>query len=1138
MKKNKTLKAKWLLVVLLAQFCCLAAVAGDYTVTVTTEDNFVTCSVTAYTPSTYTGKVVIDSYRTYKSNGKTLPIVGIESSVFKDCALTGLVLSENLTYINSKAFWGCSNLSTVSFPSTLETIGQEAFYDCGLKSVRLPNNLKTLGAYAFQANGALKKIVIPSKLANIPATAFYKCGAVEDVTFLGNDLSAVVEQASFLTYVNSTPTLYVNADLVEGLKAQQGFSEYEILPILTLSETAVSVVKDHTYQLSATVAPANAEERDVTWSSSDESIATVDSTGRVTALKAGTATIVAAAYNGDVKVECQVTVPPTVTGISFDEAEVDIPRTLTYQLRPQVFPAGAGISSFDWSSSDESIATVSETGVVKALKEGSATIKATANDGSGVEGSCRVNVKSVTIELSAKTINLKATETYNEQEITLLPESYGITKFAWKTSDPSVATVSTDGTITGVSPGIATITYSLDFESDVTAECKVIVYDQSVVYVGGLYYILDASSKQATVTGIYGAGGNGFDEEQVAQYYSGTVNIPSTVTYNGTTYDVTRVGGYAFVCQNDLQSIYIPSSVVTVEPFAATNAKNLQLVNVEDGSQLQNIGIHAFRECTGLRFFTFDGTTDRMKSIDAYAFYGDTRLERIKWSGASTINTIGDYAFYKCTALNNFLMPNSVTSVGNYSFRYDEALTDITLSSSLNIINEYAFGECGFSAITLPESLASMQAGAFINNKYLSEITIPAKVQGIGAATFENNAALQTVTFKTSIGTMTIGDNAFNQCPMLSKVNIDHLDSWAQTNFSNAKANPANTAHHIYMNDVEIINVKLPDGTKYINNNAFNGCTAIVSLTVPETVDRISDDIIYGCTSLTDVYCYAEEVPTFIGTLDPSGMSDVFRQATLHVLHGTESAYRADTWWGRFYSIAGCDKPEPEPEKVTSITLSQSEATLRPDDTLQLTATVYPTDAADRSVTWESSDESVAMVTDDGFVLALSEGTADITVTARDSSGVSAVCRITVEADRAPEVLITSLTLEKTLTLPLGESMQLMPDIQPDNATNKTLTWKSANPSVVDVDEAGNILGVSPGKSIITAKTTDGSNLTANCVVTVATTTRIDATTTDTTNNATYYTLSGVMLHAKPQQEGVYIRVKDGKSQKVIVRRK
>ena len=138
----------------------------------------------------------------------------------------------------------------------------------------------------------------------------------------------------------------------------------------------------------------------------------------------------------------------------------------------------------------------------------------------------------------------------------------------------------------------------------------------------------------------------------------------------------------------------------------------------------------------------------------------------------------------------------------------------------------------------------------------------------------------------------------------------------------------------------------LPKGTKYINNNAFNGCAYIQSIKMPATMDHINDDIFVGCSALKDVYCYAEEVPEFIGVNDPSAMNDVFANATLHVVFGHEQAYKADAWWKRFINVVGCDAPSED--EVTSVVLNQTELTMKPDDTIQLTATVYPTNAANK----------------------------------------------------------------------------------------------------------------------------------------------------------------------------------------------
>ncbi len=94
----------------------------------------------------------------------------------------------------------------------------------------------------------------------------------------------------------------------------------------------------------------------------------------------------------------------------------------------------------------------------------------------------------------------------------------------------------------------------------------------------------------------------------MAQYYSGTINIPETIIYDGNKYTVRKVGSYAFSCQNELQSIYIPRTVTEVEPHAAIKAEKLNRVNVADESELVNIGGEAFKWCTGLKRFTFDGT--------------------------------------------------------------------------------------------------------------------------------------------------------------------------------------------------------------------------------------------------------------------------------------------------------------------------------------------------------------------------------------------------------------------------------------------------------------------------------------------------------------------------------------------------
>lgn len=678
---------------------------------------------------------------------------------------------------------------------------------------------------------------------------------------------------------------------------------YDHTDSITVGKFQESFYVGQTYQLSFTVYPAQASKK-VKFSSSDEKIAKVSDDGLITALIPGEAKIRIESFdNAKVFNEVHVIVAAPTESISLGVSQTEIFEGLSYHPEVSILPEGAyqHVKIF---SSDEKVAKGDNDGNIIGVGGGETDIRFEAYDNSNIFATMHVKVwpRTVSITPATTTLSLRLGDVYTKQTVEILPKG-AYQKLKLESEDHNIASVDENGVITAVNPGITDILYESLDSSKVVGKCRVIVYAKNVVYVGGIFYILNDG--KATVTSIYGGQYRGDDASDIAQYYSGTINIPKTVTYNGMVYDVEEIGSYSFYCQNKLQSIYIPSSVKTISMMAAMKSTSLQLVTVEDNSQLVNIGSEAFEKCTGLLRFTFNGTTLKMKSIDPSAFSECTALQRVRWKGESTLQMIDDYAFYRCSSLNHMEMPNSVVRIGKHTFRYNAALTDVTLAKQLSIIDEYAFGECGFSHITLPESLASAQAGAFINNEHLTGITIPAGMEGIGAACFENNTALDSVTFLTNIHTLTVGNNAFNLCPVLQRVNIAHLDSWAETNFNNAKANPANTAHHIYKDGKEILDVVLPQGTQYVNNNAFNGCSYIKSVDMPSSIDHINDDIFVGCDNLTAVYSRAEDVPLFIGVNDPSSMNDVFNRATLYVPFGYEGDYKKDTWWGRFYKVQG-----------------------------------------------------------------------------------------------------------------------------------------------------------------------------------------------------------------------------------------
>ena len=226
--------------------------------------------------------------------------------------------------------------------------------------------------------------------------------------------------------------------------------------------------------LTATVTPLNASERTVTWTSDNTSVARVDSNGKVIATGVGSATVTASA--GGKSARCTVVVTPIpVSGITLPDANIVVGATVT--LTASVTPASAENREVTWSSSNPGVATVSNTGVVTGLASGTATITATAKDGSGVSGSCIVTVREIdvaSVVLDKTSLSLEAGETAL-LVATVEPDSATDKSVTWSSSDDSVVSVDAAGKVTAVSAGTATVTVTTN-NGNRTAICSVKVW--------------------------------------------------------------------------------------------------------------------------------------------------------------------------------------------------------------------------------------------------------------------------------------------------------------------------------------------------------------------------------------------------------------------------------------------------------------------------------------------------------------------------------------------------------------------------------------------------------------------------------------------------------------------------------------
>lgn len=166
---------------------------------------------------------------------------------------------------------------------------------------------------------------------------------------------------------------------------------------------------------------------------------------------------------------------------------------------------------------------------------------------------------------------------------------------------------------------------------------------------------------------------------------------------------------------------------------------------------------------------------------------------------------------------------------------------------------------------------------------------------------------------------------------------------------------------------------------------------------------------------------------------------------------------------------------------VEGVSVEPESLSLAVGETAQVTASVTPEDASDKTVIWSSNDKSIATVSEDGTVTAVSVGKAIITATTKDGEK-TASCSVTVAAKT---ISVTGVkVVPNTLTLETGKTSYLSAVVSPDDATNKRVTWTSSNKSVATVSSSGTVTAVSAGTATIKATTQDG-NYQASCSVTV-----------------------------------------------------
>ncbi|MBM1107999.1 Ig-like domain-containing protein [Aurantibacter crassamenti] len=308
----------------------------------------------------------------------------------------------------------------------------------------------------------------------------------EDTTIIWSSLNpniATVDTNGLVTAIAKGTTKIIVTTNDGGFTAEANITVTLPVTGITVNPTTTSIQVDETTIIEAIVAPANASNTNVTWTTSDSNIATVNTNGLVRGITTGDVTITATTTDGNFSASAQVTItakPIAVTGITVDPTTTSIQVDETTLIEAIVAPANASNTNVTWTTSDPNIATVNTNGLVRGITAGDVTITATTTDGS-FSASAQITITAKPIAVTGITLDPTTTSIQVDEttiiEAIVAPANASNTNVTWTTSDSNIATVNTNGLVLGITAGDVSITatttdgsYSANAQITITAK--------------------------------------------------------------------------------------------------------------------------------------------------------------------------------------------------------------------------------------------------------------------------------------------------------------------------------------------------------------------------------------------------------------------------------------------------------------------------------------------------------------------------------------------------------------------------------------------------------------------------------------------------------------------------------------------
>lgn len=590
----------------------------------------------------------------------------------------------------------------------------------------------------------------------------------------------------------------------------------------------------------------------------------------------------------------------SITGISLDYTQLEL-EVFDYTYLTASLDSAYDTSelTIQWSSSDETVATVSQWGCVDAYNVGETVITASYM---GYSASCVVTVIG---DGFSGACNTRISWAYDTAE--------------------RVLTLSGSGAMPTYSYGSSVPWYSF------RDQIKSIVIGSGITSVGKYaFYYCSAVENISIPNGVT------LLDEYAFSWCSSlkSISIPSTVktidmyafNYCSALESVTIPDGVdiiwnrAFFGCSSLKDINIPDSVVQIAQQAFSNCRSLESIKLP--SKLSIISQEAFAYCSSLKkiavpssiSFIFDDAFYGCDSLEEITVASDNTVYYSDRSGAlfnyektklmqypagnksasyvipSTVNTVNSYAFYNAVNLESVTIPDSVTTINTAAFKGCQALKSVKIPDSVTALGNYSFQNCiGLEEAELGSGLKAIGNYTFNNCKALKNVVIPSTVASVGSSAFSGCESLKSIALSESV--TSIGSSAFSGCTALEQItirgNITNLANGIFVGCSSLKSftvpsSVITIGDSAFYNCTSLTDVKISSSIEAIAYSAFEGCSSLKSIVIPATVTTIGNYAFDGCKSLVHVgYECSEEAASNINMTE-NGNSELLEAPYIH----------------------------------------------------------------------------------------------------------------------------------------------------------------------------------------------------------------------------------------------------------------